>query len=232
MIIYDTRKFFGYGVLLHLRSTVLLEQIPFGLFAAGLSLALTMTGVTEPRIPSRGELMPEVVVGHPAAAQYTFAVVLSFLLVFRTNQAYNRWWEGRTALTSYSSRLGCVGLQFMSMTHRQDTRNELLRLLLLVNAVVFENLRGDTAEDLEVTEMKGSVIRGSDSSSKGCNRFALKDESGVIKLSESEIRMLDQSNSLDREFICMAWLHSMIGCESEKGHFYIAAPILSRGYQV
>ena len=47
MIVYNTRKYFGYGVFLHVRRTALIAQLPFAVFAAGLSLALKLTNTVE-----------------------------------------------------------------------------------------------------------------------------------------------------------------------------------------
>ena len=121
-------------------------------------------------MPVRGEVMTSQTAGHPAAAVYPFAVVLSFLLVFRTSQAYLRWWEGRSAIALFVSRFGTVSLCLLSMTHDQALRNEILRLMLLTNAIVFENLRGDT--------------KGTGQTENA--HLALNDESGMIKTSDQE----------------------------------------------
>ena len=47
MIVYNTRKYFGYGVFLHFGSTALLNQLPFAIFSAGLSLALTISKTSQ-----------------------------------------------------------------------------------------------------------------------------------------------------------------------------------------
>jgi hypothetical protein len=57
------------------------------------------------------------------------------------------------------------------MTHDQALRNEILRLMLLTNAIVFENLRGDT--------------KGTGQTENA--HLALNDESGMIKTSDQEI---------------------------------------------
>jgi hypothetical protein len=44
--------------------------------------------------------------------------------------------------------------------------------------------------------------------------------------------MLDQSNPLDREFVCMAWIHTLIGHEFQNKKFHVAPPVLARAYQV
>ena len=68
-------------------------------------------------------------------------------------------------------------MQLMSMTHDQKTRSEILRLILLTNAIVFENLRGDT------------LVEGT-----GNAHFHFEDHTGVVKVSEAEMELLDQTN--------------------------------------
>ena len=43
--------------------------------------------------------------------------------------------------------------------------------------------------------------------------------------------MLDQSNPLDREYVCMAWLMTVIGNAFQDKKFYVPGPVLSRSYQ-
>jgi predicted membrane chloride channel (bestrophin family) len=97
------------------------------------------------------------------------------------------------------------------MTHDRETRNEILRLILLTNAIVFQNLQNESPNSKTLQE---------------------KDGSGIITLSAREMKVLDQTNGGDREAVCFSWLHSVVNSAAEANLFHVAAPILSRSYQV
>jgi hypothetical protein len=103
-------------------------------------------------------------------------------------------------------------------------------------AIVFENLRGGTSKN-----------------GFGETQYDIEDETGVIQMSETEKKVLDQTNVsncvpvqlsctstktnfyaitskkqkmlsvqvLDREFVCMAWIHTVVNSAAEKGLFHV-----------
>jgi hypothetical protein len=164
MIVYDTKRWYGYGVFLHLGKTVLRAQLPFGLIGAILTLVMQSSGVS-PTLPVRGsDGLAVNQIGHPNAVIAPFSMVLSFLLVFRTNMAYQRWWEARTNFQIFSSKLGDTALHLMSFTHNQKLRDESVRLLLLANTLAVDMLRGcrDERLDFRPVEAKQLEIKVND----------------------------------------------------------------------
>lgn len=79
--------------------------------------------------------------------------VLSMLLVFRTNTAYDRWWEGRKAWGSFVNNSRNLAMKLGTMTDDAPTRE---RLRLLIRNYIFaskEHLReGVRYEDLKETD--------------------------------------------------------------------------------
>lgn len=50
----------------------------------------------------------------------SLSAVLAFLLVFRINMAYQRYWEGRTAMQTLLSKLGDIALQTKAFVLSED----------------------------------------------------------------------------------------------------------------
>ena len=55
MIVYDTRRYLGYGVLYYLNMPHLWQQLPFGLMSALISVVISVTVKGSGRLPPRGE---------------------------------------------------------------------------------------------------------------------------------------------------------------------------------
>ena len=75
--------------------------------------------------------------------------VLSMLLVFRTNTAYDRWWEGRKAWGSFVNNSRNLALKLSAMVKNSEDRNRLKILIQNYVGSSKSHLRqGVTKEDL------------------------------------------------------------------------------------
>lgn len=95
-------------------------------------------------------------VGAKALVGVVPSIVLGLLLVFRTNTAYERFWEGRKAWGSIVnnirnlSRLIWVAIAETDLTHRQE-KEEILKLLVAFAVATKLHLRSQLVDDRVAT---------------------------------------------------------------------------------
>ena len=73
-------------------------------------------------------------------------LVISLLLVFRTNTAYERWWEGRKLWGGLVNNSRNLALKMDALLAKNDevTRNQFQQLIMLFPSVLKNHLRGKT----------------------------------------------------------------------------------------
>ncbi len=92
-----TQKFYGYTdeklhwvqVVLRLQTSIILSIIPWIFFFSAYGFLVSLLEYHEAHIP-----LPKIGAGVPNIV-LSFNLILSLLLIFRTNTAYERFWEGR-----------------------------------------------------------------------------------------------------------------------------------------
>lgn len=85
--------------------------------------------------------------------------VLSLLLVFRTNTAYDRWWEGRKKWGELVNNSRNLGIKISSMTENQEVRSFFSRMIPNYAFAMKEHLREEVIiNELELTEQEKSEI--------------------------------------------------------------------------
>lgn len=78
-----------FQIILRLQGSILLNIIPWVAFFAGYSLIIVLLDYHEKHLP-----LPKITAGIPNII-LSLNLILSLLLVFRLNAAYDRYWEGR-----------------------------------------------------------------------------------------------------------------------------------------
>jgi ion channel-forming bestrophin family protein len=79
--------------------------------------------------------------------------VLSLLLVFRTNTAYDRWWEGRKKWGELVNNTRNFAIKVASMTHNLETNRFFSRMIPNYAIAMKEHLRdGVILSELDLTE--------------------------------------------------------------------------------
>ena len=79
--------------------------------------------------------------------------VLSLLLVFRTNTAYHRWWEGRKKWGELVNNTRNLAIKISSMSVHQDVKDYFSRMIPNYAFAMKEHLRdGVIMEELDLTE--------------------------------------------------------------------------------
>lgn len=86
--------------------------------------------------------------------------VLSLLLVFRTNTAYDRWWEGRKKWGEMVNNSRNLAIKIGSMTNDTETEKYFGRMISNYVFAMKEHLReGVKMEELELTEEEEKEIQ-------------------------------------------------------------------------
>lgn len=90
---------------------------------------------------------------HPTVMHYILGFVLSLLLVFRTNSAYDRWWEGRKIWGNVVNKSRNLSLKLSAFLVHQKDRQEIKNLIVNYNYSVKNHLRNTyIQEELILTE--------------------------------------------------------------------------------
>ncbi len=86
--------------------------------------------------------------------------VISLLLVFRTNTAYERWWEGRKKWGALVNDTRNLAIKIETSVNSPDSRDVLRRMIANFPFAMKEHLRGRRNLDLlEITEEERSVFK-------------------------------------------------------------------------
>ena len=137
------------------------ELIIIGLFSAGITYAEI-------------EYMEDTTVFQDMIAVYSLVgFVLSLLLVFRTNTAYDRWWEGRKQWGALVNVSRNFSLKVLSSISDEEDRNQLLKWTRLYPFVLKEHLR-NAQYDLLDEETVGLIPKDSINADHVPNSIALK----------------------------------------------------------
>lgn len=85
--------------------------------------------------------------------------VISLLLVFRTNTAYDRWWEGRKKWGALVNDTRTLAVKLSTLVEDQETRNFFARMIPNFAFAMKEHLRGGVIfEQLELTADERAIL--------------------------------------------------------------------------
>ncbi|KAK3238616.1 hypothetical protein CYMTET_51384 [Cymbomonas tetramitiformis] len=149
MIQYSTRGYFGLEVLTHVYGSVIPRSIPWALIGTAYGYVLSYTTNFD---------VHDETFRHPYPVQI-FAVVLGFLLVIRSQLAYQRFWEGRTALSQCASKWSDAAIQLITFDEIGKNpwddeayvfRMNMIHLMSLLHATLMENLRKDAEHGVDL----------------------------------------------------------------------------------
>lgn len=138
MIRYNPKEWFTFIFRLHKADTV--RQLTPMMFS--ISLYVAIVAFLEIEVFKLGENshLKNITVMHGM-----LGFVISLLLVFRTNTAYDRWWEGRRLLGSLVNNSRNLAMKLNSLLPEEDTENrKFYRLIIIEYAfAVKRHLRGN-----------------------------------------------------------------------------------------
>mmetsp|Transcript_112983 Transcript_112983/g.243392 ORF Transcript_112983/g.243392 Transcript_112983/m.243392 type:complete len:485 (-) Transcript_112983:46-1500(-) len=201
MIHYHQGRWGPWGILFICRSSgsvipqALVWAVPSAIFAGYLHL----DGYGDVRIEGVGELW----------SGYTF--ILGFLLVFRNNQAYSRFWEGATLIQQVRGEwFNAVSSLIAFCSKRPEKREEV---------EVFQHLLVRLMSMLYCAALQQVAVLDD-------NNFDIIDNEGM---DTDSLLFLAESN--DRCEIILQWIQRLVVDAQESGVISVAPPILSRSFQ-
>ncbi len=137
MIRYNTKEWFSLIFMFHKSDTfrrLFPAMLMIGLYAAG--MAYIQTCIWEN-------------VGKTSPALHTLlGMVISLLLVFRTNTAYDRWWEGRKLWGTLVNSSRNLSIKLSAMLNEDTERKKAAELIGLFPEVLKKHLRDQKHENV------------------------------------------------------------------------------------
>lgn len=134
----------------------------------------------------------------PASMHSLIGIVIGLLLVFRTNTAYDRWWDGRKMISSVSheidmisARLGAIETQ-ENYTHIEEYRLSVREFLVKLRNYLSSGEDGESSVQFHLAQKKSiqkAII--------ALNKMDNKDPN-IMGLMNSLDKMLEYSNNLER----------------------------------
>lgn len=207
MIVYDPGHW-GIRFIFRLHGSVFPKATVWALPNAALAFVLHIYFHPEENTSGDMEYFAE---GHSILwSSYTF--VLGFLVVFRNNQAYTRFWEGCTSINqvrgewfnAISSLISFCSKDPLREAEVENFQNFLVRLGSLMYCSALQQVTEMSChESLEIID--------------------------VIGFSQDSMDFLDAAN--DRCEIILQWIQRLIIDAEENGTLRVSPPILSRAYQ-
>eukprot|EP01048_Picozoa_sp_COSAG05_P004281 COSAG05_NODE_225_length_13597_cov_18.878723_2_plen_380_part_00 len=156
MIVYDTKKWFGWIVLVKCSGSVFHLAAPYALVAGLIAFAVKMDnaydkGFFDALKPQHVDSNP---LFHSPYSLQIWGTTVGFLLVFRGNLAYARYWDGRGHLAKLSAYLAETAMMAVcydeinkEMNQYREWKVEILHQISLLHALAIQCLRLDVDLD-------------------------------------------------------------------------------------
>mmetsp|Transcript_2320 Transcript_2320/g.5445 ORF Transcript_2320/g.5445 Transcript_2320/m.5445 type:complete len:406 (+) Transcript_2320:23-1240(+) len=219
----------GLGVLTQLSGSVFPRVLPYGLWASALTILIHFTA---------REYFSLETLAHPYAHQ-VFAISVGFLLVFRSNLSYQRFWEGLSNVQQMSTKWDDACLQLVAF---EEAENEpdgqrfkfcAIHLFCLLHASAIQHLRDDFDLNHLVENTpdrvlpKGWFAQTHEHADKSTRSYL--EVIGGISPSEK----LALENVEERAYTIMAWIvRVMTRRHKFSAGLKVPPPILSRTFHV
>eukprot|EP00445_Apocalathium_hangoei_P033336 CAMPEP_0203952862 /NCGR_PEP_ID=MMETSP0359-20131031/86381_1 /ASSEMBLY_ACC=CAM_ASM_000338 /TAXON_ID=268821 /ORGANISM="Scrippsiella Hangoei, Strain SHTV-5" /LENGTH=543 /DNA_ID=CAMNT_0050885981 /DNA_START=87 /DNA_END=1718 /DNA_ORIENTATION=+ len=149
--------------------------------------------------------------------------LLGFIVVFRTSQAYSRFWEGTASLYRmqgewFNAASSLVAFCKLSKADKKDTfifQHTLVRLVSLLNAVVLMDI-----------SRSATGIHGSEFTSARASELELIDVEGIDRQS-----LLMINEVTEKAELIFHWIMQLVVESDNRNIFSVPPPILSRAFQ-
>ncbi len=143
-----------FSIIFDFHKTKTLKKLSFSVIAVGIyTLALELLE----------DLVFHIDFKAPSIVFSILGIVLGLLLVFRTNTAYDRWWEGRKLLSNLGANAKSFAIKINSYLPQSDLTNKIFFAKMIANHAfaMKENLRGEVQfEELdEVTPGYNDLLK-------------------------------------------------------------------------
>lgn len=205
MIDYDGRPF-QLGMVCRLRGSVFPKATVFAFPTATVAVLLQLASQ---RYGVNVEML------NNTAAYSSFSFVVGFLLVFRTSQAYTRFWEGTTLMQllrgqwvgAFSSLLAFSAVSKVDENSVDEFRHTLIRLFSLLHPSALEYVC-----TMSVEEEQFSII-------------------GVRGIDTASIEFIHTTDGDTKIYVIIQWIQQLILSNLDTGVLPVAPPIVSRVFQ-
>jgi putative membrane protein len=152
MINYNPKSWLHLIFALHKSDTLRIlwkELIYIGLFTSGITFCVL-------------KYFPNALILEKLITVYSLiGFVISLLLVFRTNTAYDRWWEGRRKWGEMVNDSRNLAVKLASLVEDKDSKSFFRRMIPNFALSAKEHLRkGVIWEELELTQKELTVLQG------------------------------------------------------------------------
>ena len=152
MIKYNPKNWFKLIFALHRSDTIRIlwkELIYIGVFTSLITFLIVTYG---------GEIIESL---EKLITLYSLiGFVISLLLVFRTNTAYDRWWEGRKKWGALVNDTRNLAIKIETSVSSSESRDVLRRMIANFPFAMKEHLRGRrNIDQLEITEEERKILK-------------------------------------------------------------------------
>jgi ion channel-forming bestrophin family protein len=124
--------------------------------------------------------------------------VLSMLLVFRTNTAYERWWEGRKIWGDIVNQSRNFAIKLRTYVKDKETTNNIIELIITYNYVLRDHLRPNAVNKANLSLVSDELKKELLSSAHPPNTIAkymyaqIEELKNKGKLSETQLLLLNE----------------------------------------
>lgn len=216
MIRYESGGFGHFIGIFQLNGSVFPKAIAVAI-PCGLMSVLFVTLVTQGEMEFLGD--PDESVLRDNAAWSGFSFLVGFLIVFRTSQSYNRFWDGCTSTHMMRAEWfdGCSSLMAFCRYSTADDelisefQNILVRLFSMLHSAALAEIEDTSSPDVEDVESF---------------KFELLDVEGIDDASLMAVR-----DSQAKVELIFQWIQTLVVDNIKTGVLSIPPPILSRSFQ-
>eukprot|EP00928_Gymnodinium_smaydae_P080068 TRINITY_DN6386_c0_g1_i1.p1 TRINITY_DN6386_c0_g1~~TRINITY_DN6386_c0_g1_i1.p1 ORF type:complete len:587 (-),score=102.79 TRINITY_DN6386_c0_g1_i1:226-1857(-) len=195
------------GMIFRINGSVFPKASLFALPSAVLSMVLQ--GVVFKSIEAPFQIL------NNTAAYSAFSFVVGFLLVFRTSQAYTRFWEGTTLMQllrgqwvgAFSSILAFSAVSKKEAMEVDIFRHKLIRLFSLLHASALQYV-----STMSYEEEQFPII-------------------GIRGIDDMSVRFVDSADEDTKIYVIIQWIQQLILSNLDTGILPIPPPIVSRVFQ-
>jgi len=208
MITYDSQD---WRTLLQMKGSVF-PQAAMGAFGSSL-LAMVLVLLQDYGIISISNGVDDRVFLLNSAAYSGFSLVLGFILVFRTNQCYSRFWTCATSCCTFRAQLveACSSLVTFTMMSKASAdeiwmfKHQLIRLFSMFHALGLEAIADMRNENFKIID--------------------------VENISEETLKILSGLRDRQKAELVYQWINALVVQSIDNGLLNVPAPILSRVFQ-
>lgn len=132
----------------------------------------------------------------PSSMHSLVGIVIGLLLVFRTNTAYDRWWDGRKTIGVVSQEISMISIRLnLIIGHDEEVKSIRVHLDTFLKTLCNYLQSGDDGTESEAFHIEQTK---SIQAAMRTLKSIKQNDFDVVELNKSIAKLLDYSNSLER----------------------------------